>query len=235
MNEAFFAVHCDLDREGPGEPADVHWALAQVGRPARVLDAACGPGADTVTLAECLPDAEIRAVDMQASFVEQARKRTQAYGARVSCAADDMFAQSGPFDFIWCAGAIYFAGVTQGLSDFAKQLAPGGHVVFSEPVAPRQDAPEAARAIWADYPALTDQTGVEAHIQAAGFQVLATRRIVGAPWAAYYTPMQARIDHLRTDAKGDLLEALDEAQHEIDLWRAAKDDVVYMLFVTQPA
>jgi|GEM_PF-4683729 len=54
MSSAFFTVHRDLDREGPGEAADVHWALDVAGTPedARILDAACGPGADMVTLAK---------------------------------------------------------------------------------------------------------------------------------------------------------------------------------------
>jgi hypothetical protein len=62
---AFFTVHRDLPREGPGEPADVLWALKTAGVPGAVtvLDAACGPGADTVTLADALPDATITGMD----------------------------------------------------------------------------------------------------------------------------------------------------------------------------
>lgn len=44
--DAFFALHRDLPREGPGEAADVAWALevAGVAPGARVADAGCGPG-----------------------------------------------------------------------------------------------------------------------------------------------------------------------------------------------
>ena len=47
---AFFTVHCDLPREGPGEAADVLWALGHLnaGGPLDVMDAACGPGADLI-------------------------------------------------------------------------------------------------------------------------------------------------------------------------------------------
>lgn len=59
--DAFFTVHRDLPREGPGEAADVRWALDQLGLsgPIDVLDAACGPGADLVELADALPQARI--------------------------------------------------------------------------------------------------------------------------------------------------------------------------------
>ncbi|HBB84928.1 MAG TPA: class I SAM-dependent methyltransferase, partial [Sulfitobacter sp.] len=43
---AFFTLHRDLPREGPGEPADVNWAVEQGDLPARaeIADVACGPG-----------------------------------------------------------------------------------------------------------------------------------------------------------------------------------------------
>ena len=232
MTEGFFQVHRGLDRQGPGEAADVHWALSHIPAPTRVLDAACGPGADMVTFAEALPEAEIVGADLY--FADEARERTSRFGARVSASGDDMFKVQGPFDFIWCAGAAYFAGVTESLTRFKTQLAPGGHVAFSEPIAPGADARQAARDFWKDYPALTDREGVEAHIAAAGYETLGTRRICGAPWQAYYAPMQARIDALRPGAAEGLIEALDEAQREIDLWRAAQDHIVYVLFLVRP-
>ncbi|MFC6759581.1 hypothetical protein ACFQFQ_08945 [Sulfitobacter porphyrae] len=44
---AFYQLHRDLPREGPGEAADVAWAtaLADLAPVARVADVACGPGA----------------------------------------------------------------------------------------------------------------------------------------------------------------------------------------------
>ena len=56
-NQAFFTVHKDLPREGPGLADDVLWALkvAETPEDGAILDAACGPGADTVTLATSPP------------------------------------------------------------------------------------------------------------------------------------------------------------------------------------
>ena len=70
----FFQLHSDLPREGPGSADDVRWALSVTGPAARVCDVACGPGADTVVLAEALPDARIDAMDAQAHFVAEAQR-----------------------------------------------------------------------------------------------------------------------------------------------------------------
>lgn len=71
--DAPFAPHRDLPREGPRTARDVRWALSVAGRPARAIDAGCGPGADTVTLAEALPEARTEAVDWTPHFVAGAR------------------------------------------------------------------------------------------------------------------------------------------------------------------
>lgn len=73
----FFTLHRDLPREGPGEPTDIAWALAEggIGGAIRVVDAGCGPGADLVLLAEALPDARFEGVEMHAPFVGAAQAR----------------------------------------------------------------------------------------------------------------------------------------------------------------
>lgn len=236
--EAFFAVHRDLYREGPGTAADVHWALsvAGIGGAARVCDAACGPGADTVTLAEALPDARIDAVEMQAHFVQAAQERLAGFGPRVQVGQGDMTAISGPYDLIWCAGALYFPGITEGLRLWRGALASGGRVAFSEPVF-LSDAPsDIARAFWEQYPAITGLEGIAARVTAAEFKVMAHRMIVGAPWAEYYDPMRARIAALRQGEPGQALTgALDECALEIAQWEAVPDEIAYALMVVEPA
>ncbi|MEL6617409.1 MAG: class I SAM-dependent methyltransferase [Pseudomonadota bacterium] len=233
---AFFTVHRDLPREGPGQPEDVRWALTQVPTPARVLDAGCGPGADTVTLAKALPDARIEAIEVVEHFAAAAARRTERFGPRVTAAVGDMQAPPNPpYDLIWCAGALYFLGVTEGLTLWRDLLVPGGHVAFSEPIWLRTPPGPAETAFWADYAAITDRAGLEDRIDAAGYRVVAHRDIVGASWAAYYDPMQARIDMLRaSEPDAALTAALDENQTEIDRWRAAPDRIAYALYVVTP-
>lgn len=230
--DAFFQVHKGLEREGPGTAADVHWVLSQIPAPSRVLDAGCGPGADLVTFAEALPGAEILGLDIH--FADEAAARVDAFGDRVQAGAGDMANPPGQFDLIWCVGALYFLGVTEGLTGWRSALASGGHVAFSEPVL--LDATDkAAMAFWEDYPALTDADGIVSRIQAAGYAPLSHRLITGAPWAIYYQSMQARLDMLRAS---DLTPALElvvaEHQREIDLWREGQSAIAYMLYLCAP-
>ena len=89
---------------------------------------------------------------------------------------------------------------------------------------------------WEEYPQVTDLQGIEDQVTAAGYNVLAHRMIIGAPWQAYYDPMQARIDALRKqDTTPAVQAAMDECQTEIDRWRAASDEVAYALMIVAPA
>ena len=236
--DAFLHVHDALPRQGPGCPADVHWAVETIGLQGAVdvFDAACGPGADTATLAEALPHAKITAVDKTVPFVDLAAARVAPFGPRVSVRVGDMAAPDGEFDLIWCAGALYFLGVTEGLSGWRDALKPGGRVAFSEPAWVSATPSDAARAFWDEYPQITDLQGIEDRVTAAGYNVLAHRMIIGDPWAAYYDPMQARLDMLRAqDNSPAVTTAIANSQLEIDRWRAAPEEVAYALLIVAPA
>lgn len=235
QDEAFLTLYSDLAREGPGAPADLGWALSVAGTPAqaRICDAGCGSGADTLTLAKERPQARIDAVDKIAQFVTAAQKRTAPFGDRVQVRQGDMAKLGGPYDLIWCAGALYFLGVTEGLNAWRGALADGGRVAFSEPcLLARPSA--AARAFWEEYPQITDMAGIRARVADAGYRVLGENMQIGAAWENYYLPMERRIASLRPDATGPLAEALDQAEAEIARWRAAPSEIAYALMVVAP-
>ena len=50
--QAFFTLHRDLPREGPGVAEDVAWtvSLLKLGARAQIADVACGPGGDIAAL-----------------------------------------------------------------------------------------------------------------------------------------------------------------------------------------
>ncbi|MEM6634813.1 MAG: class I SAM-dependent methyltransferase [Pseudomonadota bacterium] len=236
--EAFFALHRDLPREGPGAPEDVAWALSMAETPdqALILDAACGPGADTEALARQRPQASILGVDTTPHFIEEARRRLHWTGPNVSFRVARMEEVPGSFDLIWCADAVYFMGVAECLKIWRPRLAERGVVAFSEP-AWFTDKPAAElERFWQEYPAMTNVAGIEAQIADAGFRVVATRIVSDAGWEAYYGPMQTRIDMLRQGrVDPDLAEVLADGEKEAMIWRQYRDQFGYVLFVVRPA
>lgn len=233
--KAFFELHQNLHREGPGEPADITWAIAQMDLPAeaRICDAACGPGADTETWLDLMPHAQITAIEKYPGFVDEAQARIGP-NPRAVIQEGDMAELTGPFDLIWCAGAAYFLGLQQALELWKPALAPGGYVVFSDACWFTETPSPELKAFWAEYPAMTDQKGIAAHVAAAGYETLATRRLSKAAWEAYYTPIEARIAQLRTGADTELSAVLDENENEIAMFRNYGDEYSYLLSVVRP-
>ena len=121
--DAFFTLHRDLPREGPGEPADVAWAanVAGLQPDARIADVGCGPGGDIAALLDAAPRGHVTALDKTAHFIASARV---AWGddPRVTVLQADMARIMNPHDMIWCAGAVYFLGIDAALKGWRAQV-----------------------------------------------------------------------------------------------------------------
>ena len=235
--EAFFTVHRDLPRQGPGVPGDVRWALQVAGTPdqASICDAACGTGGDTVTLAEARPHANILAVELASDFVAATRRRVSDYGARVQVDQRDYADLPGEYDLIWCAGAVYFVGLEAALANWRTRLKPGGAVAFSEPAWVSDTPSSEARAFWEEYPAICGVDELNRRIADAGWNVLGQRWLIGAPWESYYAPMKARIAELKESIPGDEVgNVIAASETEIARWEAAPGEIAYVLSVVRP-
>jgi SAM-dependent methyltransferase len=237
MTEPFFKLHDALTREGPGDRASLDWALALAGvaRDARILDAGCGPGADIEGLLAHAPEGHVTAIDAHESFVERIRARF-AGDDRVTARTGDMGDPGGPYDLIWCAGALYFLGVTEGLKRWKPALAPGGMVAFSE-IVWLIDAPDPAlrSQFEAEYPAIAGPITLEERIEAAGYEVMGVRILPDEAWEAYFGPLEARCDALEPTADAALREVIAETRAEIALWRRHGDQFGYAMAVARPA
>lgn len=231
----FLTLYSRLDRQGPGTPEDVLWALGRLGLsgPLQVCDAGCGTGADSVTLARALPEAQVEGLDAVPAFIEAGQARV-ADLPNAALRVGDMGALTGPYDLIWSAGAIYFLGVTEGLRAWRAALAPGGVVAFSQGVFLGGDEPQAVRDFWAPEPALTDREGLRAQVAEAGYEILDTRLLIGAPWEAYYGSVTREIAALRPGASPAMAEVLDASEREVALWRQAPDRIAYELVLARP-
>ena len=243
--DLFLEVYGTLPRAGPGGDEYTRRALELVpGEPVRtVLDLGCGPGAQTIALAAALPDANILALDLLPSMVEEADRRFSELGVddRVVAMLGDMAeppVADRSQDLIWCEGAIYNLGVTEALRTWRPLLAPGGTVAFTEPVWLVDHPPAEVRDWWtAEYPPMTDPTGVRSRIDAAAYRTVASFALPGSTWwDEYYTPMQRRIDELSARLPDDPVasEVASAAETEIDVCRRFGETYSYEFFVVQP-
>ncbi|MEQ6248248.1 class I SAM-dependent methyltransferase [Sulfitobacter sp. HNIBRBA3233] len=235
---AFFTLHRDLPREGPGEPSDVAWAakVAELPADAQIADAACGPGGDVAALLQAAPEGHVTALDLTPHFVDAARARW-ADDPRVTTLRADMTVIKNRHDMIWCAGAVYFIGIETALRNWRAALKPQGVVAFSEVCWKGDTRSDRARAVWDGYAAMTDRAGINAHVAAAGYEVVDQRWLSDAAWEGYFGPLDARIAALRDAAAKDdaLAKVLDEAEEEAACWRAHRDEFGYLLSVVRPA
>ena len=230
MND-FFLIHSGLEREGPGDRASLDRAVAGIAPQGRICDAGCGPGADVAGLLAHVPQGHVHAIDLHPPFVAAVRARF-AGDPRVTAEVADMTALRGPYDLIWSAGAVYGPGIPAALACWRRALAPGGRVAFSHLCWTGTARPPDAAAFWAEeFPAMADRAAAEAEITAAGWRVLDTWTLPPAAWAAYYAPLEARLDALAPDADAGLAAAIAAHRREIAVWRAHGDSFGYVMFV----
>ena len=232
VSDAFHRLYSDIPRAGPGEPDDIRWALATAGTPqgARILDAGCGPGGDIATLLEH-PGARVTAVDSHPPFIAAIRARYP----QVTAFAGDMATAEGPFDFIWCAGALYFLGLASGLAAFRPRLAEDGAIAFSEPCLFTDTPVRGCESLLGRLP--------RPHANPASATTPKARATASSPPAASPTPrgrattrpLLARAAALQPGADPDLLRVILAAEAEAALWARVKRETGYLLVLARPA
>lgn len=244
--ELFLEIYGALPRAGPGSTADTLRALDLVSTPEirSVLDLGCGPGAQTLVLAEALPKATIQALDLVPSMAAEADRRVADAGfeGRVHVRRGDMMSppvSASSQDLIWCEGAIYFAGIENALLRWRDLLTGGGCVAFTEPVWLTPSPPDELTVWWrSEYPAITDERGVRDAVAAAGYSTLGHFVLPSESWwDEYYGPMQTRLVEFRATHRNDpTADAVaDEAEHEIEMFRRHSEHYSYAFFVVRPA
>jgi len=223
--------HEGLSRQGPGEPADVHWAISHAKTPtdALILDAACGTGADLPAFLDALPECHVTAVDQHAPFLETIAASQPS--DRVTVRQGDMLDVRGPFDLIWCAGAIYLKGVGPALSAWASALKPDGAIAFSSPCFLSDTPSDEARAFWGDDPVFTKKDMLQ-QADAADFSVQDTRIISDAAWDAYYQPVHVRAEILRENQRFSAV--CQSMENDARTFSRIKHETGYLLVLARP-
>lgn len=241
--QVFLDVHSQLPREGPGNRASTTRAL-EAAQPlplgARVLDIGCGPGMQTLDLAELMPGAVIRAVDLRPANVTEAASRVRAagLGERVTVEVADMQALPYPartFDLIWCEGAAYVMGVADALESWRPLLAPDGRLAFTDLVWLTDAVPPELKRWWASaYPDMGSIARGLERARLAGYRILDHFVLPEAAWwDDYYGPMERRIEQLRPRYRDDKAAnaVLEACQREIDYYRKWSAHYGYLFIV----
>ncbi len=245
VREVFFDIYEGLPRGGPGNTESTLRALATLGPlPAKpqIIDIGCGPGKQTLVLAEAVADAEIIALDFHRPFLDtlDAALEERAIGPRVQTRLGDMAQLDFPaesFDLVWSEGAAYQMGVEAALEAWKGMLKPGGAVALTEATWFRTDPPEVLRRFWADeYPAMADVDSCLDLFKRCGYQLVGHFALPEqAWWDDFYTPMEARLDLLGRRYSGDPLaqEVLTQAREEIEICRQYSAFFGYTFFVAK--
>ena len=244
VRDIFFSIHQGLPREGPGDRASTRRAFRLIdglSEGARILDVGCGPGQQTIDLAD-LHRGSIVAIDTHRPYLDALRARTLEAGVahRVHPLHASMFAvplADGSVDAIWAEGSIYIVGFERGLRAWKRLLKAGGCVAATHVSWLTSDVPDEPRAFWArSYPAITT---VEANVsiaRACGFEVVDHFTLPeSAWWDNYYGPMERRIAALRGQYRGDgtALAAIENSREQIALYRRYAKFYGYVFYVLQ--
>jgi len=241
--DIFWTIHRDLPREAPGSDNSSLRALGMIpSLPAfpRILDIACGPGAQTVALARTT-NGTITAVDTHQPFLDDLARRAAQAGVaeRVHPRNVSMFDLKfdEPFDLIWSEGAIYIIGLERGLREWRSLLKPVGFIAVTEASWLKPNPPEAPRHFWDEaYPGMATVDQNLAHLASAGYRSLGHFTLPESDWwDNYYHPMSARIESLREKYPNnpEAQAVLDLEYAEIELYRQYSAWYGYVFYIGQ--
>jgi len=241
VTQAFFALHHDLPRQGPGSDATTRHALAAAGplpKHPRVLDAGCGPGRSALLLAEEV-GAYVTAVDLHQPYLDSltAEAARRGLGDRitvVNCSMDQLSVPDHSFDVIWAEGSVYTVGFDAALRAWRRLLAPGGVLVITEMEWAVSSPAASVRAYWdAAYPLRTRTANTDA-ARAAGYRLHAHWPLPESDWwDEYYTPLTQRMDRADPHHPG-MPQALAAHRAEIDMRREHGSEYNYAVYILRP-
>ncbi|MEV7611787.1 bifunctional class I SAM-dependent methyltransferase/N-acetyltransferase [Streptomyces sp. NPDC089799] len=243
--EAFFTLHRDLPRQGPGSDTTTRALLSLAGplpeRP-RILDLGCGPGRSALLLAAEAGGAglaEVTAVDPDAGFLDELRTTAESRGLadRVRPVRAGLGAPpfpDGSFDLVWAEGSASAIGFDTALAAWRRLLAPGGTLVLTACEWTVATPSAAVRALRDRHHSLRTGAGNLAAAQAAGYRVLGVVPQPASDRDEYHRPPAARAAAAGPGAPGTAA-ALSATREEIAVPERHGHEYGYTGYVLRPA
>lgn len=179
--------------------------LPEMDKP-RILDVGCGSGVPTIELAR-LSQGEVMGIDTDQPALDKFTRKIEEAGLTdrvqaVNCSIFDMEFPDESFDIIWSEGSIFVIGFKRGLQEWRRFLRPGGFMVVHDE---KGNVKEKLK-----------------QISGCGYELLGYFILdIDTWWTEYSAPLEKLVNETRTKYSEDrkVLEALHQAQREIDMFR----------------
>lgn len=240
----FFEIHSDLPREGPGNFESTERAYNSIRKFLNnplILDAGCGPGAQTIDLLK-ISDAKIIAVDNHLPFLYQLNNKIieRNFVNRIGVLAGDMLKlpfNKQSLDVVWSEGAIYNIGFENGLIAFNKYLKPEGFLVASEASWTTYNISADVRDFWIhEYPAIKHFEDNFNICAKSGYRIIDHFILDKSAWFDnYYNPMLPKIEMMKKKHKGNLIaeNVIKMHEKEIEIMDRYSSECGYVFYILQ--
>ena len=238
INEYF----TELERLGPGSPAETIRALGFIGNLAnktQIADLGCGTGVQTMVLAQNT-EATITALDLYAGSIDKLNATAEKLGLQhrvkgIVASMDNLPFQKDEFDLIWSEGAIANIGFEKGLNHWRDFLKKDGYVAVSYESWFTDERPAEIEKWWMDaVPEITTIGHNIAIMQKTGYIPVAAFALPEHCWINnYFMPQKARqAEFLKKHAGNKAVENMIAfLRREADLYLKYKQYYGYVFYI----
>ena len=204
-----------------------------------IIDAGCGTGLQTITLASEL-QTPVHAIDIHQPFLDSLKERAKAAGVNqfieTHCIdIKDVSAVFSNIDLLWSEGAAYNIGFNNALEIWAHAITTGGIVVVSELAWLTSNIPEVVKVFFSvAYPEMqhTDQNIRVA--ENSGYKVLNTYTLPNSAWEEnYYDILEEKALKFSSHPETAVREFADYTLEEIQIFRRSANSYGYVFYVLQ--
>ena len=238
INEYF----TELERLGPGSPAETIRALGFIGNLSnitKIADLGCGTGVQTMVLAQNT-EATITALDLYAGSIHKLNATAEKLGLQhrvkgIVASMDNLPFQKDEFDLIWSEGAIANIGFEKGLNHWKDFLKKDGYIAVTYESWFTDERPAEIEKWWMDaVPEITTIGHNIAIMQKTGYIPVAAFALPEHCWIDnYFMPQKAlQEEFLKKHAGNKAVENMIAfLRREADLYLKYKQYYGYVFYI----